>query len=197
MITCDVLLHNIIMNQQQPSADHRAVARSRFPIQLRPLLKLLRAMTASGFLDMDTLSTAGHSHEGEEPNQNRDLCERHVFYYLDKLLTYSQIIRTSTCTGSHALYETAPERYGTSIPSPGLTYTNLKPIKLPGGTILPARSSGRLLTVLETLEAGEPVVAHTMTESQPPGLVELTTTILERRSPDTLAKLKVPLQHNS
>jgi nuclear pore complex protein Nup188 len=33
--------------------------------------------------------------------------------------------------------------------------------------------------LLETLEAGEPVVAHTMTESQPPGLVQLTTTILE------------------
>jgi nuclear pore complex protein Nup188 len=122
------------------------VARSRFPIQLRPLLKLLRAMTAAGFLDTDTLSTADHSHEGEELDQDRDLCERHVFYYLDKLPTYSQIIRTSACTGSHALYETAPERYGASIPSPGLTYTNLKPIKLPGGTILPARSSGRLLT---------------------------------------------------
>jgi nuclear pore complex protein Nup188 len=250
------------------------VARSRFPIHFRPLVRLLRAMTAAGFLDTDKLSTADHSHEGEGLDPDRELCDRHVYYYFDKLPTYSQVIPMSACTGAHALYEKTQERYGAHIPSPGVTYTNIRPVKLPGGTTLPARSSGRLLSgdagdfivvswqhehsgwkiileilteyinrkrmrsdsrgaysdvsftrrgeaqpiacrledigvdmndegeaivtdafdllrcviqdnaalaeeLLERLESGDPVVAHTITESQPPDLVQVTTMILE------------------
>lgn len=251
------------------------VARSRFPIHIKSLVRLLRSMTAAGFLDTDPLSTADHSHEGQGLVDERDLCDRHVFYYLDNLPTYSQVVPMSACTGPHALYERMQERYGSPGASAGLTYINLRPIKLPGGTTLPARSTGRLLSgdggdfivicwqhehsgwklILElltdyakrrrlhtgaggaysdisfarrgsspvtilsledvgvemdsegdegiitdaldlvrsliqdnplqaeqlmlSLEAGEPVVSHTMTETQPPDLVQLTTMILE------------------
>ena len=122
------------------------VARSRFPIHFRPLVRLLRAMTAVGFLDTDPLSIADHSQEGRGLTEERDLCGRHVFYYFDRLPTFSQIIPTTACTGAHALYERQQERYGSSQPAAGFTYVNLRPVKLPGGTTLPARSIGRLLS---------------------------------------------------
>lgn len=121
------------------------VARTRFPIQCKPLIRLLRSMTASGFLDTDPLSTADHGFEGESPNDDRELCAQHVLFYLDKLPTYTQVIPTAACTGSHALYEKLPERLISSTISTGPTYTNLRPIKLPGGSTLPAKSIGRLL----------------------------------------------------
>ncbi|XP_006461023.1 hypothetical protein AGABI2DRAFT_221404 [Agaricus bisporus var. bisporus H97] len=248
------------------------VARSRFPIQLHPLLRLLRSMTGTGFLDTDPLSTADHLVDvPDDLRDQRDLCSRHVFYYFDRLTSYSQVIPLSACSGSQALYERHQERYGTSH-SQGLTYINLKPIKLPGGSVLPARSVGRVISadnseqlvicwqhqhsgwklvlelltdyvnrrrqksgayqdisfaprgnvqtlslslaeigvdfeaddgetlitealdlvrsliydnpgqaeqLMEATEAGDPVVAHTMTEAQPPDLVQLTTMILE------------------
>ncbi|KAJ3553659.1 hypothetical protein NM688_g3489 [Phlebia brevispora] len=250
------------------------VARTRFPIQSQSLVRLLRAMTASGFLDTDPLSTADHGFEGEAPTEDRELCSQQVFYYLDKLPTYTQVIPTSACTGAQALYEKLPERLISSTVSTGPTYTNLRSIKLPGGSTLPAKSMGRLLNgdagdvivvawqhehsgwkilleiltdyvnrrrrasnggaysdmsfgravgvqppalrlenigvdmegdgddllvtdildlvrsvvydhtdlaeqLLESLESGDPVVAHTMLESQPPDLVQLTTMILD------------------
>ncbi|GLB34283.1 putative nucleoporin subcomplex protein binding to Pom34 [Lyophyllum shimeji] len=249
------------------------VARSRFPIHFTPLVRLLRAMTASGFLDTDTLSIADHSTEGEAAiSEERALCASHVFYYFDKLPTFTQIIPSIACSGSHALYEKQERMAGF------ITYINLRPIKLPGGSTLPARSIGHCLSdgsenpivlwqhehsgwkvvlelltdyvnrrrmlagpgagvggpyqdvsfgrrdgsqikalgledvgvpsdeigseetvmhcldlvrsliqgnpaqaeqLMQTLETGEPVVAHTMTEAQPPDLVQLTTMILE------------------
>ncbi|KAF9459152.1 nucleoporin subcomplex protein binding to Pom34-domain-containing protein [Collybia nuda] len=250
------------------------VARSRFPIHIKPLIRLLRAMTATGFLDTDPLSTADHSNEGLGLSDAHDLCDRHVFYYFNQLSTFSQVIPISACSGPHALYEKQQERVGTNGTST-LNYVNLRPLKLPGGSILPARTVGRLLSgdgndfvivswqhehsgwkfILElltdyvnrrrmhsgsgggyqdvsfgrrdvpqmkslrideigtemvnegdetvitdaldlvrsliqdnpaqaeqlmlALEAGDPVVAHTMTEAQPPDLVQLTTMILE------------------
>ncbi|KAL0950306.1 hypothetical protein HGRIS_010281 [Hohenbuehelia grisea] len=256
------------------------VARSRFPVQFKPLVKLLRAMSGAGFLDTDPLSTADHSHEGSGLTEDRDLCDRHVFYYLQSLPTFSQVIPASACTGPNALYERVPERYGSSS-STGLTYVNLHPIRLPGGSVLPARSTGRLLSsdggdfivvcwqhehsgwkvmlevltdyvnrrrllsglghdisfrkkrgdqsvtlrledvglempndgddemivegldlircliqdnpaqaeqLVQAMESGEPVVSHTMTEAQPPDLVQLTTMILE----EALSRPHVP-----
>ncbi|KAH9942601.1 nucleoporin subcomplex protein binding to Pom34-domain-containing protein [Amylocystis lapponica] len=122
------------------------VARSRFPVQFRPLIRLLRAMTATGFLDTDPLSTVDHANEGSEVNEERELCTRHVFYYLQKLPTFTQVIPVSSCTGAHALYEKLPDRHGSSTVVPGLVYANTRSIKLPGGTTLPARSIGRLLS---------------------------------------------------
>ena len=43
------------------------VARVRFPIQSQSLIRLLRSMTASGFLDTDPLSTADHGFESADP----------------------------------------------------------------------------------------------------------------------------------
>ena len=251
------------------------VARQRFPIQIKPLTRLLRAMTGSGFLDTDPLSTADSSHEGEGLSEERKDCDTCVFHYLYKLPTFSQVLPLSACTGAHAIYERQPERYGSSKTNSGPTYVNLRPIRLPGGSVLPAKSTGKVLSgdgadhivvcwqhehsgwkvILEvltdyvnrkrmdygsggthrdvsfgrrgsaqtmtlqigdigmerdshgdedmitdvldlvrsvirdnpqqaaelmfSLEDGEPVVAHTMTESQPPDLVQLTTMILE------------------
>ncbi|KAF8165907.1 nucleoporin subcomplex protein binding to Pom34-domain-containing protein [Crassisporium funariophilum] len=250
------------------------VARSRFPIHVKPLLRLLRSMTGVGFLDTDPLYTADYAQEDIIP-EDRELCDRFVFHYMFKLSTYSQVIPISACTGAHALYERQAERFGSQNVSPGLTYLNLRPIKLPGGSVLPARTPGRLLSgdggdqvvvswqhehsgwkvilelltdyvnqrrmdfgagnsyrdvsfgqrgasqlkalriedigmeldaegdesvvtdaldlvrsviqdnptqagvLMQSLEDGIPVVSHTMTESQPPDLVQLTTMILE------------------
>ncbi|KAH9482136.1 Nucleoporin nup184 [Psilocybe cubensis] len=250
------------------------VARSRFPIQVKPLIRLLRAMTGSGFLDTDPLYTSDYNPDkviGEE----RTTCARFVYYYLGSLSSYSQVVPLSQCTGAHALYERQTERYGQSSANPGVNYTNLRPIRLPGGSILPARSTGLVLngdgadhvvirwqhqhsgwkvileiltdyvnrrrmdfgsaggyqdvsfarrgasqpktlkmqdigmemdsegddstitdildlvrslirgnpaqaeTLMQALEEGEAVVSHTTTEAQPPGMVQLTTMILE------------------
>ncbi|TFY59970.1 hypothetical protein EVJ58_g5439 [Rhodofomes roseus] len=269
------------------------VARSRFPIQFRPLVRLLRAMTGAGFLDTDALSTTDYAAEGHPLEDDREICTRHVFYYLDKLTTYTQVIPVHSCTGAHALYERLPERYGSSSVAMGVTYMNLRPLKLPGGSILPPKSTGRLLSgdggdlvvvcwqhehsgwklllelltdyvnrrrlhsgtggayqdisfaqkaghkslalrledigvemdregdenivmdvldlirsviqdnpllaeqLLESLESGNPVVAHTMVEAQPPDLVQLTTMILEealsRSSTQPRSTVRAPL----
>ncbi|THH29876.1 hypothetical protein EUX98_g4309 [Antrodiella citrinella] len=121
------------------------VARSRFPIHCRPYLRLLRAMTAVGFLDTDPLSTADHGSEGEPLDADRELCAKHVFYHFQKLPTFTQVVPASACTGAHALYEKIPERYTSSSVVTPLTYANLHPIKLPGGSVLPPRSTGKLL----------------------------------------------------
>ncbi|KAF8178012.1 hypothetical protein BJ912DRAFT_930157 [Pholiota molesta] len=94
------------------------VARSRFPIQVRPLVRLLRAMTGAGFLDTDPLYTADIEVDGPL-SEERVICDRFVFHYLAQLSTYSQVIPVSACTGAHALYERQTERYGAG--SAGLT----------------------------------------------------------------------------
>lgn len=251
------------------------VSRSRFPIQMRPLLRLLRSLTATGFLDTDPLSTIDHVVPNLQLVEDRELCARAVFGFFNQLSTFTQVIHTSSCTGAHALYEKLPERYGSSSASPGPSYMNLRPIRLPGGSILPAKSVGQLMSadggelivvawqhkhsgwklllefltdyvnrirmhsgaggryndvsfggrstnqplalkledigvemdragdenividaldlirsvvqdlpdlaqqLLLSMESGDPVVSHTMTEAQPPDLVQLTTMILE------------------
>lgn len=121
------------------------VARSRFPIQVRPLVRLARAMTASGFLDTDPLCTPDETQSVLGLTGDRDLCDRHVFFFLENLPTYSQVIPLHACIGSHAMYERVPERYGSSS-SLGLSYTNSRPIVLPGGSVLPPGSIGRVLS---------------------------------------------------
>ncbi|KDQ64046.1 hypothetical protein JAAARDRAFT_52048 [Jaapia argillacea MUCL 33604] len=251
------------------------LARSRFPVQPRPLIRLLQAMTAFGFLDTDPLSTTDDPEGDFAVVEEREICSRHVFSYLQKLPTYTQVVPISACTGAHALYEKIPERYGSSSASLGFNYSNQRPLRLPGGSTLPPKTLGRLLSgegadlvvicwqhehsgwkvlleiltdyvyrkrmysssgggykdvsfgprgmaqvvtvrledigmelgqagddgvvtgildlvrsviqdnpslvldLLRTLESGDPVVSHTMTEAQPPDLVQLTTMILE------------------
>ncbi|KAJ7492060.1 nucleoporin subcomplex protein binding to Pom34-domain-containing protein [Mycena latifolia] len=248
------------------------VARARFPIQFKPLIRLLRSMTGAGFLDTDPLCSTQEGPQTRPASQAavRDSCARHVFYYLDTLSTFSQIVPTASSTGPHALYERQPERYGHPHTPIGLSYANQRQIRLPGGSTLPAGGDGaeflvvcwqhvhsgwkvvlEVLTdyvnrrrmqsgvggayqdisfvrrgaaqpvvtlrvedvgvemdgggveetvitdaldlvrsliqdnpaqaeqLMQALEAGEPVVSHTMTEAQPPDLVQLTTMILE------------------
>ena len=90
------------------------VARQRFPIQVKPLVRLLRAMTGSGFLDTDSLSTADSSHEGGGLSEERKECDTCVSHFLYKLPTFSQVLPLSACTSAHAIYERQPERYGSS-----------------------------------------------------------------------------------
>ena len=74
------------------------VTRSRFPIQFNPLVRMLRAMIATGFLSTDALSTTSHAYKDDQLTAEQELCQRHVFQYLNALPTYSQIIPTSACT---------------------------------------------------------------------------------------------------
>ncbi|KAG5352065.1 hypothetical protein C0989_003990 [Termitomyces sp. Mn162] len=261
------------------------VARSRFPIHFKPLIRLLRAMTATGFLDYDTLSVAGHSDEGQPITEERLVCASHVFYYLETLQTYTQVIPISACSGAHALYERVEK------PNLGVTFFNTRPMTLPGGSTLPAHSVGRSLSdggdyavilwqhehsgwkvilelltdyvnrqrllssgassgayqdvsfarrgspqtkvirledigmetdggdeeetvmhcldlvrsliqdnaaqaeqLMQALESGPPVVAHTMTEAQPPDLVQLTTMILEDALSQTNPRTRTQLR---
>ncbi|KAF5374504.1 hypothetical protein D9615_009133 [Tricholomella constricta] len=107
-----------------------------------PLIRLLRSMTASGFLDYDTLSIASHLmiNEAESISEEHDVCVSHVFYYTDKLPTFTQVVPLSACSGAHALYEKLDRQRTTEV-----VYTNI-PIKLPGGSTLSTRSMGRSLS---------------------------------------------------
>ena len=87
--------------------------------------------------------------EEDDISEERDSCIRHVFYYFECLPTYTQVIPVNACSGSRALYEWIQERYGspengsqTPSPNNGLICHNSKPLKLPGGSILPVKSSG-------------------------------------------------------
>ncbi|KAG1877433.1 nucleoporin subcomplex protein binding to Pom34-domain-containing protein [Suillus subluteus] len=103
------------------------VARTRFPIHFRPL---------SGFIDTDPLSTAASSSQppaDESDDGDREICSRH-------LPTFSLVIPLASCTGPNAVYEKA------QAAGPSLAYTNLRAIRLPGGSVMPARSKGRLLS---------------------------------------------------
>ncbi|CAK5264819.1 unnamed protein product [Mycena citricolor] len=254
------------------------VARARFPVQFKPLIRLLRAMTGMGFLDTDPLCAEGSSRQYRPASQAgvRDSCARHVFYYLDTLSSYAQVIPVSKTTGAGALYERQPERFsGGGRHTHTHNYVTQREIRLPGGSSLRPGTTGPLMNtdggdmlvvcwqhahsgwkmVLEVLthyvnkrqaqsgayqdvsfarhrqqqqgittlkvedvgieadgngvdetvvtealnlvqsliqhspeqaeqlmvalEAGNPVVSHVMAESQPPDLVQLTTTILE------------------
>ncbi|KAF9029989.1 hypothetical protein BDZ89DRAFT_1064957 [Hymenopellis radicata] len=129
----------------QYAASRRAifdVARSRFPIQVKPLIRLTRAMTGSGFLDTDPLCSSDDHRD--VLTEDRTICDSHVFYFINSLPTYAQVIQSQACTGAHATYEKVPDRSGSSSIG-GLSYTNVRPIHLPGGSLLPPSSVGRAL----------------------------------------------------
>ncbi|TFY76376.1 hypothetical protein EWM64_g7637 [Hericium alpestre] len=123
------------------------VARARFPVQFRPLLRLLRAFTGAGFMNTDSLDNVDHRRHVEGAlTEGHAFCAQKVADFFDSLPTFTQIIPISACSGAHALYEKVPERYRGASSSVGLTYLNLRPIRLPGGSILPPKSAGRLLS---------------------------------------------------
>jgi nuclear pore complex protein Nup188 len=119
------------------------VARARFPLQSRPLVQLLRAMTAFGFLETDALATsAGGKDSDEQMDEERKACNDHVFFFFQELGTYTQVLPGNPPGG---LFERIVDRPD-QPPAVGLSYTNTQPLRLPGGSTLPARSIGRVLS---------------------------------------------------
>lgn len=78
--------------------------------------------------------------------EERALCARHVFYFFEKVATFSTVVPLSECAGPQALYERVLERYGTATGTGGLSYQTLKPIVLPGGSTMPAKTKGTVLS---------------------------------------------------
>ncbi|KAF8589637.1 hypothetical protein K439DRAFT_1404885 [Ramaria rubella] len=123
------------------------VARSRFPVQFRLLLRLLRATSGTGSLDStSSLSTD----EGD-----RKLCGAYVYHYLLRLPTFTQVIPVGARIGASALYEPLIDA---ELYTGGAMYRNVRPIRLPGGSILPRNSSSRLLSTVT--EPNDPVVVE-------------------------------------
>ncbi|THH16450.1 hypothetical protein EW146_g4202 [Bondarzewia mesenterica] len=128
------------------------VARTRFPIQIRPLVRLLQSLTGSGFVSTDPLASVDAGLSGDFGQSGgtyaavRTICAQYVSVFLDSIPTYTQMIPSIACVGAHAVYEKVPERYGSTLASAGPTYLNLRPLKLPGGSILPIKSTGNLLS---------------------------------------------------
>ncbi|KDQ15482.1 hypothetical protein BOTBODRAFT_158346 [Botryobasidium botryosum FD-172 SS1] len=115
------------------STDRRAlidVARDRFPVQFRPIIRILRAMTGTG-ADFVACSKAD------------DLtlkCSRDVYDTFANLQTFTLVIRTDDPTALRSLYEVRADSSGV------FAYSNMRPLKLPGGSTLLARSEGRILS---------------------------------------------------
>ncbi|KAL5529911.1 hypothetical protein ACEPAF_6168 [Sanghuangporus sanghuang] len=129
------------------------VARSRFPVQFRPLVRLLRAMSGSvrpHTTDPDILGELVVSNR-----EDRQLCASFVYYYFRRLPTYTQVIPAVARGGAGALYDRTIDRSGPSSAPAGTAYTNLRPVVLPGGSVLPLKSVGRLLCADST---SDPVV---------------------------------------
>ncbi|KAI5121186.1 hypothetical protein M0805_005987 [Coniferiporia weirii] len=121
------------------------VARARFPVQFRPLTRLLRAMTGSIYCDAtDPAITTARSNSVESESQR--VCSSYVFHYFCRLPTYTQVIPAAARAGGNALYDRTVDRANVgSSAGGGTAYTNLRPIMLPGGSLLPQKSVGRLL----------------------------------------------------
>ncbi|KAI0031662.1 hypothetical protein K488DRAFT_51614 [Vararia minispora EC-137] len=116
--------------------------RARFPVQFGPFVRVLRALSGSGFSRSDPLAPFTDLPQDTEPRMS---CSAHVARYFDALPTFTQVVPLSAVSGSHALYERIPERYGSSS-STTLAYVNLRPVTLPGGSMLPLRSHGVLMS---------------------------------------------------
>jgi nuclear pore complex protein Nup188 len=79
---------------------------------------------------------------------------RHVFHYMDTVESFSMVLQQSGPMGFRNMWDTvvdtssvyAGNNGGGSGSGSGMFYTNLHPFLLPGGSILPAKSRGRLLS---------------------------------------------------
>ncbi|KAG8754018.1 hypothetical protein FRC12_011339, partial [Ceratobasidium sp. 428] len=100
------------------------VAALRFPVQPRPLVRLLRALSGNG--DDSTSSASG--------NLAREICVAHVYQYLAEMTGFAHVIQPSHLQSS--AYDVRSD-----------TVLNVRPIQLPGGTVLPARSVGQTLSM--------------------------------------------------
>ncbi|QRV72805.1 nucleoporin [Ceratobasidium sp. AG-Ba] len=96
----------------------------RFPVQPRPLVRLLQALSGSG----DDVTN------GATGNLVREICVGHVYQYLAEMAGFAHVIQPSHLQSS--LYDVRSD-----------TVVNVRPIQLPGGAVLPARSVGQTLSL--------------------------------------------------
>ncbi|EJD01706.1 uncharacterized protein FOMMEDRAFT_111741 [Fomitiporia mediterranea MF3/22] len=129
------------------------VVRSRFPVQFRPLIRILRAM--SGTVRAQSTDPGMENDAFGSNRAERHLCASYVYHYFRRLPTYTQVIPAVARTGAGALYDRTIERVGSSSASGAAAYANSRPVTLPGGSLLPLKSTGRLLCADST---SDPVV---------------------------------------
>ncbi|KAG8734269.1 hypothetical protein FRC11_006808 [Ceratobasidium sp. 423] len=99
------------------------VAALRFPVQPHPLVRLLRALSGNG---SETTIAAS--------SPIRDVCIRHVYHYLAQMNGFAHVIQASDLQGS--AYDVRSD-----------VVLNVRTINLPGGTSLPARTIGQMLSM--------------------------------------------------
>lgn len=133
------------VDAQMESSSRRAlleIARDRFPVQARPLIRILRSLTATG----DFRGLEGYVTE-REVDFNRGGAAWAVYQYFDKLTTLTQVIPFEK------------EKFASYLEirntSAGIVYTSLRPMRLPGGSIMPPKTVGSLIS---DSEAGSPLV---------------------------------------
>jgi nuclear pore complex protein Nup188 len=123
-----------------PTPSGRALfdlTRTRFPVLIRPLVKLLRSMTGLGLSDLGVpLSQL----TDENVEISRGECLKNVTMFMGKLSTYTMVLQQSGPMGFRTLWEVENDAYGETV------YVNLKPFLLPGGSILAAKSHGKLIS---------------------------------------------------
>ncbi|KDN50995.1 hypothetical protein RSAG8_00624, partial [Rhizoctonia solani AG-8 WAC10335] len=100
------------------------VAALRFPVQPRPLARLLRALSGNG---SETTTIVASS-------PIRDVCIRHVYHYIAQMNGFAHVIQASDLQGS--AYDVRSD-----------VVLNVRAINLPGGTSLPARTAGQMLSI--------------------------------------------------
>ncbi|KAJ1308684.1 hypothetical protein OPQ81_004375 [Rhizoctonia solani] len=100
------------------------VAALRFPVQPHPLIRLLRALSGNGSEESTIVAS----------NPIRDVCIRHVYHYLAQMNGFAHIIQASDLQGS--AYDVRSD-----------VVLNVRSINLPGGTSLPARTVGQMLSM--------------------------------------------------
>lgn len=133
------------VDAQLESSNRRAlleIGRDRFPVQARPLVRILRSLTATG----DFRGLEGYVTE-REVDFNRGGAAWAVYQYFDKLTTLTQVIPFEKEKFASYL-----EMRNTST---GIVYTSLRPMRLPGGSIMPPKTVG---TLISDSEAGSPLV---------------------------------------
>ena len=109
-------------------------------------MRLLRATAGTGSVHAGVLAMN---------DEDRQLCGAYVYHYFLRLPTFTQVIPVSARTGAGALYEALIDA---ELYTGGVMYRNVRPIRLPGGSLLSRHSSSRLLSTVT--EPNDPVVVE-------------------------------------
>jgi nuclear pore complex protein Nup188 len=140
----------------------------------------LSSMVSNNFSSIHSLASGGANAYGDgiwggvgynnggiaSLEQNRDESRksnsRHVFHFLDQMDTYAMVLQQSGPMGFRHMWETVTEHASGSANGSAMggesrmLYTNLHPFLLPGGSILPAKSRGQLVSG----GSGKPLVVN-------------------------------------